>query len=206
MEDFLRLSKPFFDTQLAEIVPKFGHFWWLYYVLALEWWHLRWTSRGLYVFLSPSCSLSKTTKLILLDSLLQEVCINSVFDWLLALSSLGLSVFFGQSQTTFFWRANESRLINIRTWEIEWLLSERHGLCVCCHCISAAGHPGSVMCQDSLSIGCLKRPSYYCLNTTTRGKFPRDLLFPYHFYQGLKKVRFILILQWKQAVANMHDC
>ena len=31
----------------------------------------------------------------------------------------------------FFWRANESRLINICTWEIEWLLSEWHVLCVC---------------------------------------------------------------------------
>ena len=109
VEDFLRLSKPFFDTQLAEIVPKFGHFWWLYYVLAPEWWHLRWTSRGLYVFLSPCCSLSKTTKLILLDSLLQEVCINSVFDWSLALSSLGLSVCLSQSQTSLF-RAKESPL------------------------------------------------------------------------------------------------
>ena len=92
VEDFLRLSKPFFDTQLAEIVPKFGHFWWLYYVLALEWWHLRWTSRGLYVFLSPSCSLSKTTKLILLDSLLQEVCIKTGLTCHSPLSSLRVSV------------------------------------------------------------------------------------------------------------------
>ena len=116
VEDFLRLSKPFFDTQLAEIVPKFGHFWWLYYVLALEWWHLRWTSRGLYVFLSPSCSLSKTTKLILLDSLLQEVCISSGSDWSLALSSLGLSVCLSQSQTSFC-RAKESPLNH---WIYNW--------------------------------------------------------------------------------------
>ena len=33
-------------------------------------------------------SLSKTTKLLLLDSLLQEVCINACLDWSLALSSL----------------------------------------------------------------------------------------------------------------------
>ena len=37
-------------------------------------------------------SLSKTTKLFLLDSLLQEVCIESDSDGSLALSSLGLSV------------------------------------------------------------------------------------------------------------------
>ena len=37
-------------------------------------------------------SLSKTTKLLLLDSLLQEVCIESDSDGSLTLSSLGLSV------------------------------------------------------------------------------------------------------------------
>ena len=37
-------------------------------------------------------SLSNTTKLLLLDSLLQEVCIESDSDGSLALSSLGLSV------------------------------------------------------------------------------------------------------------------
>ena len=37
-------------------------------------------------------SLSKTTKLVLLDSLLQEVCIESGSDGSLSLSSLGLSV------------------------------------------------------------------------------------------------------------------
>ena len=36
--------------------------------------------------------MSKTTKLLLLDSLLQEVCIKSGSDGSLALSSLGLSV------------------------------------------------------------------------------------------------------------------
>ena len=36
--------------------------------------------------------MSKTTKLLLLDSLLQEVCIESGSDGSLALSSLGLSV------------------------------------------------------------------------------------------------------------------
>ena len=46
-------------------------------------------------------SLSKTTKLILLDSLLQEVCINSGEDGSLTLSSLGLSVRLCQSQTFF---------------------------------------------------------------------------------------------------------
>ena len=54
-------------------------------------------------------SLSKTTKLILLDSLLQEVCISSGEDGSLTLSSLGLSVCLSQSQTTFF-RAKESSL------------------------------------------------------------------------------------------------
>ena len=56
-------------------------------------------------------SLSKTTKLILLDSLLQEVCISSGIDGSLTLSSLGLSVCLSQSQNTFF-RAKESLLIN----------------------------------------------------------------------------------------------
>ena len=55
--------------------------------------------------------LSKTTKLKLLDSLLQEVCISSVFDVSLTLGSLKLSVCFGQSQTCFF-RAKESPLID----------------------------------------------------------------------------------------------
>ena len=54
-------------------------------------------------------SLSKTTKLLLLDSLLQEVCIESGLDGSLTLSSLGLSVCLSQSQTTFF-RAKESLL------------------------------------------------------------------------------------------------
>jgi len=149
------------DTPKCVWLKRVCHFWWC---------------RENYGFTGqPSTRLSKLTKLISAwFTSTRGVCVYYWQDWSLALSSLGLSVFFGQSQTTFFWRANESRLINIRTWEIEWLLSERHGLCVCCHCISAAGHPGSVMCQDSLSIGCLKRPSYYCLNTTTRGKFPRD--------------------------------
>ena len=56
-------------------------------------------------------TLSKTTKLILLDSLLQEVCISSGKDGSLTLSSLGLSVCLSQSQTTFF-RAKESSLFN----------------------------------------------------------------------------------------------
>ena len=56
-------------------------------------------------------SLSKTTKLILLDSLLQEVCISSdiQYDEPLTLSSLGLSVCLSQSQTALF-RAKESPL------------------------------------------------------------------------------------------------
>ena len=54
-------------------------------------------------------SLSKTTKLILLDSLLQEVCISSGKDGSLALSSLGLSVCLSQSQT-YFLGAKESPL------------------------------------------------------------------------------------------------
>ena len=40
----------------------------------------------------PCVSLSKTTKLLLLDSLLQEVCIESGLDGSLTLSSLGLGV------------------------------------------------------------------------------------------------------------------
>ena len=40
----------------------------------------------------PCVSLSKTTKLLLLDSLLQEVCIESGLDGSLTLSFLGLSV------------------------------------------------------------------------------------------------------------------
>ena len=59
---------------------------------------------------SQQChSLSKTTKLILLDSLLQEVCISSGSDGSLTLSSLGLSVCLSQSQTYFF-GAKESPL------------------------------------------------------------------------------------------------
>ena len=55
--------------------------------------------------------LSKTTKLKLLDSLLQEVCISSVFDVSLTLGLLQLSVCLSQSQTCFF-RAKESPLID----------------------------------------------------------------------------------------------
>ena len=46
-------------------------------------------------------SLSNTTKLILLDSLLQEVCIQSGLAGRLPLSSLRLSVCLVQSQTSF---------------------------------------------------------------------------------------------------------
>ena len=60
-------------------------------------------------------TLSKTTKLILLDSLLQEVCISSGKDGSLTLSSLGLSVCLSQSQTTFF-RAKESSLFIYIFW------------------------------------------------------------------------------------------
>ena len=49
-------------------------------------------------------SLSKTTKLILLDSLLQEVCIRSGLDGLLRLSAC-----LSQSETYFF-RAEDSPL------------------------------------------------------------------------------------------------
>ena len=60
-------------------------------------------------------SLSKTTKLLLLDSLLQEVCIESGSDGSLALSSLGLSVclvshnllYSGLKKAT--WKWNHSR-------------------------------------------------------------------------------------------------
>ena len=73
-------------------------------------WAARNSHPGLYIGSRLHYSLSKTTKLILLDSLLQEVCINSVSDWSLALSSLGLSVCLSQSQTSLF-RAKESPLI-----------------------------------------------------------------------------------------------
>jgi hypothetical protein len=67
------------------------------------------TKRKESVPLAALFSLSKTTKLILLDSLLQEVCISSGSDGSLALSSLGLSVCLSQSQTYFF-GAKESPL------------------------------------------------------------------------------------------------
>ena len=54
-------------------------------------------------------SLSKTTKLILLDSLLQEVCIRSGLSCWSPLNSLSLSVCLGQSQPSFF-RTKESPL------------------------------------------------------------------------------------------------
>ena len=56
-----------------------------------------------------SDSLSKTTKLILLDSLLQEVCIKSGLAGRSPLSSLRLSVCLCQSQTSLF-RTKESPL------------------------------------------------------------------------------------------------
>jgi hypothetical protein len=67
------------------------------------------TKRKESVPLAALFPLSKTTKLILLDSLLQEVCISSGSDGSLALSSLGLSVCLSQSQTYFF-GAKESPL------------------------------------------------------------------------------------------------
>ena len=57
--------------------------------------HLRWGSYR------QSDTLSKTTKLILLDSLLQEVCIKSGLAGRSPLSSLRLSVCLVQSQTFF---------------------------------------------------------------------------------------------------------
>ena len=146
------------DTPKCVWLKRVCHFWWC---------------RENYGFTGqPSTRLSKLTKLISAWFTSTRGTTGKIgrSPWVRS----GWVSFSVSHKQPFFWRANESRLINICTWEIEWLLSERHGLCVCCHCISAAGHPGSVMCQDSLSIGCLKRPSYYCLNTTTRGKFPRD--------------------------------
>ena len=67
---------------------------------------------AVYIILAHYFSLSKTTKLILLDSLLQEVCISSDEDGSLALSSLGLSVCLSQSQTCFF-RDKEIPLNNL---------------------------------------------------------------------------------------------
>ena len=57
--------------------------------------HCQWWSRLFWIgqlVWDEVGSLSKTTKLLLLDSLLQEVCIESGSDGSLALSSLGLSV------------------------------------------------------------------------------------------------------------------
>ena len=57
--------------------------------------HCQWWSRLFWIgqlVWEEDGSLSKTTKLLLLDSLLQEVCIESGSDGSLALSSLGLSV------------------------------------------------------------------------------------------------------------------
>ena len=67
---------------------------------------------AVYIISAYCFSLSKTTKLILLDSLLQEVCISSDEDGSLALSSLGLSVCLSQSQTCFF-RDKEIPLNNL---------------------------------------------------------------------------------------------
>ena len=65
-----------------------------------------------------SDSLSKTTKLILLDSLLQEVCIKSGLAGRSPLSSLRLSVCLCQSQTSLF-RTKESPLNKMIRSEIK---------------------------------------------------------------------------------------
>ena len=62
-----------------------------------------------WVAFGQATSLSKTTKLILLDSLLQEVCINSGLAGRSPMSSLGLSVCLVQSQSALF-RTDESPL------------------------------------------------------------------------------------------------
>ena len=62
-----------------------------------------------WVAFGQAVSLSKTTKLILLDSLLQEVCIESVLAGRSPMSSLGLSVCLVQSQFALC-RTNESPL------------------------------------------------------------------------------------------------
>ena len=64
--------------------------------------------------------MSKTTKLILLDSLLQEVCIKSVLAGRSPMSSLGLSVCLVQSQSALF-RTNESPLITIDIRTISYI-------------------------------------------------------------------------------------
>ena len=65
-------------------------------------------------------TLSKTTKLILLDSLLQEVCIKSGLAGRSPLSSLRLSVCLVQSQSALF-RTNESPLITIDIQTITYI-------------------------------------------------------------------------------------
>ena len=94
--------------------------WLLFYVKTEQCWTLQEPVLRGHIVWSGCESLSKTTKLILLDSLLQEVCISSGFDWSLALSSLGLSVCLSQSQTTFF-RAKESSLFN-RLYKYNWTM------------------------------------------------------------------------------------
>ena len=79
------------------------------YVFSWEVWHLQKQKLGIGVSSGWYHTLSKTTKLLLLDSLLQEVCISSGSDGSLTLSSLGLSVCLSQSQTYFF-GAKESPL------------------------------------------------------------------------------------------------
>ena len=67
--------------------------------------------------LGGSESLSKTTKLILLDSLLQEVCIKFGLAGLSPLSSLRLRVCLCQSQTSLF-RTKDSPLNTNDTYQV----------------------------------------------------------------------------------------
>ena len=59
---------------------------------------------------TPICSLSKTTKLILLDSLLQEVCINSWRRWVARLRVRSAWVSINVSHKPSLFRAKESPL------------------------------------------------------------------------------------------------
>ena len=101
LHTFCKVCNDFFYERLLWYITKMG----LPLVELFAWCKL-------YIILSKFQSLSKTTKLILLDSLLQEVCIDSGFDGSLTLSSLGLSVCLSQSQTPFF-RTKESPLTSL---------------------------------------------------------------------------------------------
>ena len=101
-------------------------------------------------------SLSKTTKLLLLDSLLQEVCIESGSDGSLALSSLGLSVclvshnllYSGLKKAHLTLKSKEKDkyllpLICFKRWRHP--LSPVVGIIVSCYAFGSNGHMGECL-------------------------------------------------------------